>query len=134
MSWNQYVDNIMKIPGVTSVAILGKDTKVLSVWARSKDFSNDNARVLKLVQDLPKFDVLQASGISLVEGFKYMTTVANESFVHARKENQGVFAFDFNSGYVVLTYAPGVDAGNVSNAVDVYIKHLRTQFPKAKTA
>ncbi|KAJ2614549.1 profilin, required for normal timing of actin polymerization in response to thermal stress [Coemansia sp. RSA 1365] len=134
MSWNQYVDRVMKAPGVTSAAILGKDTKVLSVWARSKNFSNDNARILKLVQDLPKFDVLQANGITLVEGFKYMTTVANESFVHARKDTQGVFAFDFRNGYIVLTYAPGADVGKISNATAGIAEYLKEELSRTTAA
>ncbi|KAJ2714578.1 profilin, required for normal timing of actin polymerization in response to thermal stress [Coemansia spiralis] len=125
-SWDSYITEILKVEGVASAAILGKDTGELSVWARSDDFSTDDLSLLDVVKGFSDQDMLRAGGIRLRSDEKYMTTIATDDFVHGKKGDNGVMLFDAGTGIIAITYdATGV-AGTISAGVARFADYLKT--------
>ncbi|KAJ1735098.1 profilin, required for normal timing of actin polymerization in response to thermal stress [Coemansia biformis] len=125
-SWDSYIVEILKIEGVTSAAILGKATDVLSVWASSKDFSTDTGCLLNVVKGFSDQDQLRANGIRLKDGAKYMTTVASDDFVHGKNTDGGVMLFNAGTGIIVVSYNNEAAPGNVSTTVAKLADYLKS--------
>ncbi|KAJ2778535.1 profilin, required for normal timing of actin polymerization in response to thermal stress [Coemansia javaensis] len=122
--WDSYVAEFLKVPGVTSAALLDKNPAALSVWASSKDFSTDTACLHAVVKDFGTDGALALNGITLKPGFKYMTTSATPEFVHGKKNAEGVMLFATKTGIIVVTYGSDAVPGTVSAGISKYADYL----------
>ncbi|KAJ2763294.1 Profilin [Coemansia nantahalensis] len=124
MSWPVYIEELLKTKGTVSAAIASSDTKALSVWAKSDNFSNDDALVLDALKGFASEKLLE-TGIRLTKDVKYMTLNADKDRAHGRKGADGVMIFNAGKAVIIVTYGGDGIANEINPHIEKFAEHLK---------
>ncbi|KAF9580915.1 profilin, required for normal timing of actin polymerization in response to thermal stress [Lunasporangiospora selenospora] len=85
MSWQSYLEKLIKTGKVSKAAIFGFDG---SVWAITPGYAPSTEEVKTLIENLSSLESQQAKGVVL-EGLKYTVFSYSDTSAYLRKGNTG---------------------------------------------
>ncbi|XP_042242902.1 profilin-like [Homarus americanus] len=123
MSWNTYVEDLIKTQSVTKVSICGQDGLP---WASSQDFcvSAQEVKTLALSFDNPAD--LHMKGM-IVGGTKYFFLSGTDEVLRAKKGTNGIIACKTKTGVIIAYYEDPIQAGQCAKEVERVADYLKSQ-------
>eukprot|EP00397_Hematodinium_sp_SG-2012_P062912 GEMP01085835.1.p1 GENE.GEMP01085835.1~~GEMP01085835.1.p1 ORF type:complete len:126 (+),score=13.46 GEMP01085835.1:78-455(+) len=123
MSWNTYVENLIKTQAVTKASICGQDG---SPWASSQDFCVSEQEVKTLVVSFDNNSELPMKGM-IIGGTKYFFLSGTDEVLRARKGNSGIIACKTKTGVIIAYYEDPIQAGQCAKEVESVAEYLKGQ-------